>query len=44
MSEKTDDTRRIGKVDFKSSSPTKLNAPMKKLMIEKSKIKFLSFL
>ena len=38
MSEKTDDTKRIGKIDFKSSSPTKLNEPMKKLVIEKSKI------
>jgi hypothetical protein len=38
MSEKTDDTKRIGKVDFKSSSPTKLNEPIKKLTIDKSKI------
>jgi hypothetical protein len=38
MSEKTDDTKRIGKVDFKSSSPTKLNDPIKKLTIDKSKI------
>ena len=28
----------VGKVDFKSSSPTKLNAPIKKLIIDKSKI------
>jgi hypothetical protein len=38
MSEKTDDTKRIGKVDFKSSRPTKLNEPIRKLIIEKSKI------
>ena len=38
MSEKTDDTKRIGKVDFKSASPTILNDPIKKLIIDKSKI------
>jgi hypothetical protein len=38
MSEKTDDTKRIGKIDFKSSIPTKLNEPIMKLIIDKIKI------
>jgi hypothetical protein len=38
MSENTDDTKRIGKIDFKSSDPTKLNNPIKKLIIDKIKI------
>ena len=44
MSEKTDDTKRIGKIAFKSSNPTKLNELIKKLIVDKSKRYLFSFL